>query len=132
MTAYKIEKHPVHLGLGASAEVQPEFTGAMEWYMDYGQRTAGDGPEGRLVSMYSFDKPWDSWEVHPEGHEVVLCVAGEIDLLQEQADGSQVKTQLKAGEYAVNPPGVWHTADVAAPCTCLFITAGQGTDHRPR
>ena len=36
---------PIHLGLGATAVVQPPFTGAAEWYMDYGQRNADDGAE---------------------------------------------------------------------------------------
>jgi quercetin dioxygenase-like cupin family protein len=39
---------------------------------------------------------------------------------------------LAAGDYAINPPGVWHTADVASPATVLFITSGVGTQHRPR
>jgi quercetin dioxygenase-like cupin family protein len=39
---------------------------------------------------------------------------------------------LRAGDYAINPPGVWHTADVAGETTALFITAGMGTENRPR
>ena len=27
-----IYDYPIHLGLGATAIVQPEFTGAMDWY----------------------------------------------------------------------------------------------------
>lgn len=49
--------HPVHLGLGATASVQPEFTG-MNWYEDYEQRTRADGAEGRLVSLYRFTENW--------------------------------------------------------------------------
>lgn len=37
-----------------------------------------------------------------------------------------------SGEYAINAPGVWHTADVETEVTCVFITAGLGTEHRPR
>jgi len=39
---------------------------------------------------------------------------------------------LNAGQYAINAPGVWHTADVSGKATALFITAGMGTQHRPR
>jgi hypothetical protein len=39
---------------------------------------------------------------------------------------------LGPGDYAINPPGSWHTADVAEPVTALFITVGEGTSHRPR
>lgn len=126
-----LAQHPIHLGLGATSEVQPEFTGAMDWYMAYGQRSAADGVEGRLVSMHTFSAPWDSWEMHPHGSEVVVCTAGVITLTQE-IDGQEQRVTLRAGEYAINDPGVWHTADVDAPATALFITAGAGTEMRPR
>ena len=59
--ARNLSENPVHLGLGATAEAQPPFTG-MEWYEEYGRRNAGDGAEGRLVSMHTFGESWDSWE----------------------------------------------------------------------
>lgn len=121
---------PIHLGLGATATSEPRFTG-MSWYAAYTERHAKDGAEGRLVSMYTFDAPWTSWEMHPAGHEVVIVTAGEMTLVQE-VDGREVKTTLRAGEYAINPPGVWHTADVAKSATAVFITAGLGTEHRAR
>lgn len=99
--------------------------------MGYGQRHGGDGVEGRLVSMHTFTESWDVWEVHPSGAEVVLCVAGEIELVQE-LDGREVKTTLTTGEYAINEPGTWHTANVADSATAVFMTAGAGTEHRPR
>ena len=39
---------------------------------------------------------------------------------------------LGPGDYAINPPGAWHTADVEEEAAALFITAGLGTEHRPR
>jgi len=125
-----LERFPLHLGLGARATSQPEFTG-MEWYAAYADRNAADGDEGRLVSQYSFSESWTSWERHPAGEEVVVCTAGEITLFQELPNGTESVT-LRAGEYAINPRGVWHTADVASHATALFITAGIGTEHRPR
>ncbi|MFT4027890.1 MAG: cupin domain-containing protein [Novosphingobium sp.] len=122
---------PVHLGLGARAVAEPEFTG-LEWNAAYAERHAGDGAEGRLVSMHAFSESWTSWEMHPAGDEVVVCTAGEITLIQETADGAATETLLRAGQYAINPAGVWHTADVTGEATALFITAGLGTDHRPR
>lgn len=122
---------PAHLGLGGGVSVEPPFTG-MEWYADYGARHTADGAEGRLVSMYEFAESWDSWEMHPAGAEMVVCAAGEITLVQEHPDGRIERITLGPGDYAVNPPGVWHTADVSVPCTALFITTGLGTEHRPR
>ncbi|MEP6784531.1 MAG: cupin [Sphingomonadales bacterium] len=123
--------HPIHLGLGATALVQPEFTG-MEWYADYMARYPDDCAEGRLVSLYSFTENWDSWEMHPAGAEVVLCVAGSMTIHQEMADGTKETVTLGVGDYAINPPGAWHTADVAENATVVFVTAGWGTEHKPR
>lgn len=126
-----IGTHPLHLGLGATAIPQPAFTG-MEWYQGYGERHDADGAEGRLVSMYSFSESWDSWEMHPLGDEVVLCLSGQLTLHQEHADGSTDSLTIGPNEYAINPPGCWHTADIEGEATALFITAGMGTEHRPR
>jgi hypothetical protein len=127
-----LESHPIHLGLGATAAIEPAFTGAMDWYAAYSERHAQDGAEGRLVSLHTFEKPWDVWEMHPRGSEVVLCIRGSLTLHQERPDGSRATVVLAAGEYAVNEPGAWHTADVETAATALFITAGLGTEHRPR
>lgn len=132
MGATDIATHPIHLGLGATAEVEPAFTGSMDWYLAYGERHGADGAEGRLVSMHTFSESWDTWEVHPHGSEVVLCTAGRITLHQEKADGTKATVTLLPGQYAVNEPGTWHTADVDGEVTAVFITAGFGTDHRPR
>ena len=123
---------PIHLGLGATAEVEPRFTGDFAWYDAYAERHRSDGREGRLVSMHTFDASWSAWEMHPTGAEVVLCTVGTLILSQQQADGTVTSVRLRAGQYAINPPGVWHTADVEEPCTAVFITAGEGTQHRPR
>lgn len=123
---------PVHLGLGATAIVLPELTGDMSWYDEYGAAHAADGFEGRLVSLHTFRGPWDSWEVHPNGSEVVICVAGRMTLHQEDPDGSTRTVTLEEGQGVINQPGVWHTADVDDSATGLFITAGLGTRHRPR
>lgn len=128
---HDLRRNPVHLGLGARAEPQPAFSG-MEWYEAYATRTAADGAEGRLVSLYDFSEDWTSWEVHPAGDEVVVCLAGELTLLQELEDGSARSIPLAAGQYAINPAGVWHTANTVGPASALFIAAGQGTRHRDR
>ncbi len=126
-----LAEQPIHLGRGGAAAVEPKFDG-MQWYEDYSARHAADGAEGRLVSWYTFAESWGGWEMHPAGDEIVICLAGAITLLQEMADGAVERTALGPGDYAINPPGVWHTADVEAECTALFITPGEGTQHRPR
>ncbi|MEM8683304.1 MAG: cupin [Pseudomonadota bacterium] len=132
MHGHDITVNPIHLGVGATAEVEPRFTGTMEWYESYVGRHGADGSEGRLVSMHVFTGSWDMWEMHPEGSEIVLCTAGSITLLQERQDGTVAETSLAPGQYAINEPGVWHTADIEENATAVFITAGWGTQHRPR
>jgi len=131
MSARNIESHPIHLGLGSTAVSEPEFTG-IEWYADYGARHAADGNEGRLVCMFNFTESWTTWEVHPNGAEVVLCTSGRMTLHQEHPDGKRATVTLEPGQYVVNPPGVWHTADIEGKATAVFITAGAGTEIRPR
>ena len=131
MSGHKLAEIPIHLGLGAMAHVEPAFTG-MAWYADYGARHATDGAEGRLVVMHTFTEPWTSWEMHPMGDEVVLCTAGEMVLHQQWPDGRVETVTIGAGEYAINLPGVWHTADITGEATAVFIAAGMGTEHRPR
>ena len=53
--------------------------------------------------------------------------------LDQPAQAEQIAgLALEKGEGVVNSAGVWHTADVAGPATALFITAGLGTELRPR
>ncbi|WP_448502471.1 cupin [Sphingomonas sp.] len=123
--------HFVHLGLGARAVEQPPFDG-MQWYQGYGERTAADGCEGRLVSLYRFDADWDVWEMHPHGEELVLCTEGAMALILERPNGRVERLELGAGDYGIVPRGCWHSADVAHHATALFVTPGEGTAHKAR
>lgn len=128
---FRIADTPLHLGLGAIAAPLEGFSWSPEYLAGYGEQYASDGDEGRLVTWNEMTEDWTGWEAHPAGEEVVLCLSGRIRLHQE-ADGVTTTVDLGPGEYIVNPPGVWHTADVIEPGTGLFITPGRGTTHRPR
>ena len=69
--------------------------------------------------------------MHPHGEELVLCTEGTVTLHQE-VDGVIRTVNLSTGDAVVNPAGVWHTADAAGQATVLFITAGMGSENRPR
>ncbi len=128
---FDLASHPVHLGIDPTAEAQPAFTGEASWYEDYARRTEADGSTGRLVSLHSFEGSWDTWEVHPEGEELVVCLSGSMVLHQER-DGSVDTVTLEPYRAVVNPVGVWHTADIDGTATALFVTPGRGTEVRPR
>ncbi|MFI5053790.1 MAG: cupin domain-containing protein [Acidimicrobiia bacterium] len=129
--AFDLSSLPVHLGLGARAEPLPGFAWTPEYLAEYGECTASDGDDGRLVIYERQDAPWTSWERHPAGEEVVILVSGRADLFQE-IDGDVQQVTLTPGMAVINPRGVWHTADVHEPSTLLFITPGRGTENRPR
>ena len=93
----RLDQNYIHLGLGATAMLQPPFTG-MAWYEDYGSRTTSDGAEGRLVSLSTFTQSWDSWEMHPDGDEVVICTAGHMTLHQQFADGTTTSVTISAND----------------------------------
>ena len=128
---FELSKFPAHLGLGAQVERLDAFDGTPAWYERYGDAHAADGREGRLVSMHTFDSSWTTWEMHPKGDELVLCVEGRMTLHQE-IDGERHTLALEAGEAVINPPGAWHTADIEGRATAVFVTAGIGTEIRPR
>lgn len=83
-----------------------------------------------LVSCYEFDSDWPSWEMHPHGDEVVLLMSGDATFLL-QTDEGDISVELREqGQYVVVPKGVWHTARTKQKSRLLFITPGQGTQHR--
>ena len=80
-----------------------------------------------LIQRFSFDTPWPTWEVHPEGDEFVYLLAGDTDFLL-RLDGREQSVRVNVpGSYVVVPNGIWHTARPNAATTLLFVTPGEGT-----
>ncbi len=92
----------------------------------------GDFHNEYLVTTSSFHAPWPTWEKHPNGDEIVILLSGSVDFTLETAEGNKVVQVRKSGEYVFVPKAHWHTADPLQPTTMLFITAGEGTQVRPR
>jgi mannose-6-phosphate isomerase-like protein (cupin superfamily) len=85
----------------------------------------------RLISNYTFNTDWDSWEMHPAGDEFVCLLSGQVDFILEQHSTEHAISLKHPGDYILVPPGVWHTARVHTPSSVLFVTPGEGTQHRP-
>ena len=130
-SVFKLSDYPVALGLGATAKAQDRYSGQAAWYDRLHAHAKSDGLEGRLVTMHQFTDSWDFWEVHPHGHELVVCVAGRLTVVQ-RFHGENERYSLTVGEAIINPPGIWHTADVESAATLLYITPGIGTEQRKR
>ena len=92
----------------------------------------GDFHGEYLVTSFDYSSDWPSWEMHPNGDEIVCLIAGRIDFILEAPDGQHRTLELsQPGSFAFVPQGTWHTAKTATPTTLLFITAGEDTQHRP-
>ncbi|MFD6988881.1 cupin domain-containing protein [Streptomyces sp. NPDC059943] len=129
--AIDLRTTPVHLGLGSRAKPVEGFAWDPEVLQAYSAAVAADGAEGRMVTIFDGDGPGDHWERHPAGDELVVCLSGSVTVTRD-VGGVPDSVVLGAGEATVNPAGAWHAVDMAGPASILTITAGLGTDHRPR
>ncbi|MGW7055583.1 cupin domain-containing protein [Streptomyces sp. NPDC054887] len=129
--AIDLRTTPVHLGLGSTAQPVEGFAWDPQVLQAYSAAVAADGAEGRMVTIFDGDGPGDDWERHPAGDELVVCLSGSVTVTRD-ADGKPDRVVLGPGEATVNPAGTWHAVDMTGPSTILTITAGLGTDHRPR
>ena len=90
----------------------------------------GDFAGASLISSFSFDEDWPTWEVHPHGDEFVCLMTGDAELILAAA-GGDIRVRLsEPGSFVIVPKGTWHTAKVHAPTKMLFVTPGQGTENR--
>jgi mannose-6-phosphate isomerase-like protein (cupin superfamily) len=103
-------------------EVGPDFWQTIDQRDDLAER---------LVAIFAYDADWSSWEVHPDGDEIVLLLSGAVDLVLDLPSGQRT-VELRDRSAAVVPRGVWHTANVLAASEALHITRGAGTAHLPR
>jgi mannose-6-phosphate isomerase-like protein (cupin superfamily) len=85
--------------------------------------------EGQLISRMTTAASWDSWEMHPNGDELIFQLSGEMELVIE---GITTPIQLKTGSFAVVPKGHWHTANVIEAGDAIYVTNGLGTQHKSR
>ena len=87
--------------------------------------------DGRLMiaSQVSEDAP--HWEMHPQGEEMVILISGAVDVVLEAPEGERVVALRPAARCCLVPRGLWHRFVVREPGELLFITHGEGTQHRP-
>ena len=118
-----------YLRLRPDASVEPLAVDSRFW-----QRIAsgelGSFHNEYLVSCHSFETSWAVWEMHPNGDEIVCLLSGSVTFILEREQGAQAIELNRSGTYVIVLKGTWHTAKTQGPCRMLFITAGEGTEHR--
>jgi len=83
-----------------------------------------------LISCFEFSENWSSWEIHPNGDEIVILLSGKVELILELKNEQKSVLLEHAGEYAIIPQNTWHTAKTNRSTKVLFITPGEGTEHK--
>jgi mannose-6-phosphate isomerase-like protein (cupin superfamily) len=119
--------HRVHFEDGPRAralEVTPTF------WRDLPPELAG----GRILGASLVASPEelhpDTWEMHPEGDELLFLFSGAIDAILESASGDQ-RISLTPGSSLIVPAGVWHRLLLREPGLLVVVTRGAGTRMRP-
>ncbi|WP_119462106.1 cupin domain-containing protein [Rhodospirillaceae bacterium SYSU D60014] len=85
---------------------------------------------GRLMGAFPLTGDMTHWEMHPAGDELLYLLSGAADILLEEMGGER-RIALRAKEACIVPKGVWHRIIVRTPGELMFVTAGEGTQHRP-
>jgi mannose-6-phosphate isomerase-like protein (cupin superfamily) len=92
-------------------------------------------PGDRVVAVFEYassdDLHSEVLEVHPEGDELIVVLAGAIDLISESG-GEEVVVSLDAGQTAVVRRGTWHRLSMRAPGRLLSINIRSGMRSRDR
>lgn len=90
----------------------------------------GDFAGNLLISSFTFEGDWPTWETHPAGDEFVVLLSGEAEMVLARPEGDESQMLSEPGDFIVVPRGVWHTAKINTPTTMLFVTPGEGTENR--
>ena len=85
--------------------------------------------EDWLITEFESAEDWTSWEMHPNGEEIVYLLSGAADLILEK-EGIQKTFELRGKGLVIVPHETWHTAKIFEPSNFLIITLGKETQHR--
>lgn len=85
---------------------------------------------GRLVMTFPMTEDFPHWERHPQGEEVIVMLSGAMDVILDEPDANRT-VRLETGQAMLVPKNIWHRGVVVEPGEALFVTEGEGTDHRP-
>ncbi len=113
-----------YVSLGESGEIETFAGGDIFWSLA-GEKLDKIG-ENWLITEFYFDEDWKTWEMHPNGEEIVYLLSGAMDLILEK-DGVLQTIELRSKGSVIIPRNTWHTAKVFEAGNMLVITLGKET-----
>ncbi len=125
-TTFDLRKTYVTLGPAGAAE-RIEVTDAFWADLGQGKRRL----DGYLMIVSDVGKDTPHWERHPKGEEILYLLAGKLDVIIEREGGEQRVPLRSDAPGVVIPAGAWHRTEVVEPGRLMFVTWGEGTEHRP-
>ncbi len=82
---------------------------------------------GRLLCAFDVGRgEGDHSEMHPAGDEILICVAGSIEVVMDHE-----AITMHAGDACIVPRATWHRLRSARGGRLVSLTPGEGTEHRP-
>jgi mannose-6-phosphate isomerase-like protein (cupin superfamily) len=127
--AVPLDFSSTYLRLRADASIEPLTVDNTLWQRIIAGQL-GDFHNEFLIACGSCDADWPTWEMHPNGDEIVCLLSGAVTFVLQEAQGTQTIDLNQSGQYVVVRKGIWHAARTRGPCRLLFITPGEGTQHR--
>jgi mannose-6-phosphate isomerase-like protein (cupin superfamily) len=95
---------------------------------DFWTRRVLEFGSGQLISRFTTASAWPTWEMHPNGDELIIQISG---ITVFTIEGFEAPVTLSAGQFFVVPAGFWHTASSIEVGDAIYVTNGEGTQHRP-
>ena len=86
--------------------------------------------DGRMMTANHVSADMAHWEMHPAGEEVLVSVSASVEAVHQHENGEESVT-LVPGNACIVPRGTWHRIRVVEPGVLVFITPGEGTQHKP-
>ena len=86
--------------------------------------------DGRLMTAHRVTGDMTHWEMHPAGEELLVSVGATLEAIFQHEDGEDT-VALSPGMACIVPRGIWHRIRVIDPGVLVFITHGEGTEHKP-
>lgn len=113
-----------YVSLGKNGDIET-FDGGDSFWSLAAEKLDAIG-ENWLITEFYFDEDWRTWEMHPNGEEIVYLLSGKMDLILEK-DGILQTIELRSKGSVIIPRNTWHTAKVFEASNMLVITLGKET-----